>query len=415
MKKSIWIAAGAVVLIAGSVILVRHARAPKEKPRAEQVRKHRYQCSMHPGIVTEQPGNCPICNMALQEVDESVPPSQVPAQEQVGPSERKILFYRHPMRPDVTSRTPAKDEMGMDYVPVYEDEAKGGGSSIAGHATITVPTERQQLIGVTTEKVERRDLDLEIRSVGRVAFDPELYNAMAEYREAITAKEGMKESPWATAREESANLIKSSALKLRLLGLSDSQIRQITQGGSESLNLLLPGKTVWVYGQVYEYEVDLLRRGQRVIVTTPAIPGRSFHGTVKSIDPVLNAMTRTVRVRAEIKTPDERLRPETFVNIKIQIPLGKVIVVPDGAILSTGETQIVFVKKGGGEFEPRDVVLGREAEGFYEVIRGVSEGEEVVTSANFLIDSESRFKAAVNAFVKKNPSSTPSEPSHAGH
>jgi hypothetical protein len=387
---------------------------PKGKPQVEQIKKHRYQCSMHPEIVTEQPGNCPICNMALQQVDDFAPPLQVPAQVEAGSKERKILFYRHPMRPDVTSPRPSKDEMGMDYVPVYEDEAAAGGSSIAGHATITVPTERQQLIGVTTQKVERRDLNLEIRSVGRVAFDPELYNAIAEYREAFAAKEGMKESPWAIAREESQNLIKASALKLRLLGLSDGQIRQITPGGKESLNRLLPGKTVWVYGQVYEYEVDLLRRGQEVIVTTPAIPGRSFHGTVRSIDPVLNAMTRTVRVRAEIETPDERLRPETFVNIKIRIPLGRVIAIPDGAVLSTGETQITFVKKGDGEFEPRDVVLGREAEGFYEVLRGVSEGEEVVTSANFLIDSESRFKSAVNAFVKRDRSSEPAKPSQIG-
>jgi hypothetical protein len=415
VKTPIWIAMGAALLIAGSVLLVRHVGASKEKARAGQVKIHRYQCSMHPEIVTERPGDCPICNMRLQEVEEPASPSRVPAQAQVGSGERKILFYRHPMRPDVTSPKPSKDEMGMDFIPVYEDETKGDSQSIAGHATITVPTERQQLIGVTIEKVERRDLDLEIRTVGRVAFDPELYNAIAEYREAISAKERMKESPWPTARDESANLVKASALKLRLSGLSESQIRQIPQGGTESLNLLLPGKTVWVYGQVYEYEVDLLRRGQQVIVTTPAIPGRSFRGTVKAIDPVLSAMTRTVRIRAEIETPDERLRPETFVNIKIRLPLGKVIAVPDGAVLSTGEAQIVFVRKGAGEFEPRDVVLGREAEGFYEVIRGVSEGEEVVTSANFLIDSESRFKAAVNAFVKKNPSSTPSAPSHAGH
>lgn len=401
MKKRIWIVAGAGVLLGGSIFMISHFRAPSSK--VEQVKK-RYQCSMHPGIVSDKPGNCPICNMALQEVDELRSSSQAPAQAQVGTGERTILFYRHPMRPDVTSPTPSKDEMGMDFIPVYEDEAKGGGPSIAGHATITVPTERQQLIGVTTEKVERRDLDIEIRTVGRVAFDPELYNAIAEYREAVGAKERIKESPWSTAREEADNLIKSSALKLRLMGLSDQQIRQITQDGGESLNLLLPGKTVWVYGQVYEYEVDILRRGQRVVVTTPAIPGRVFPGTLKAIDPVLSAMTRTVRVRAEIETPDKRLRPETFVNIRIKIPLGKVIAVPDGAILSTGEAQIVFVKIGEGEFEPRSVVLGREAADFYEVIEGVSEGEEVVTSANFLIDSESRFKSAVNAFVKKNPS-----------
>lgn len=403
MNKRTFLVLGIVVALGGGILLARSffAKTSDSQATAQKKKTLRYQCSMHPGIVSDTPGDCPICQMTLQPVEEIPAPNPQSAQAQVQPKERKILFYRHPMRPDVTSKIPSKDEMGMDFIPVYEDEITGGSPGIQGHAPVRISTERQQRIGVTTETVERRDLRREIRTVGRVAFDPELYNAMAEYREAISAKERIKNSPWPTAKEGADALIRSSALKLRLMGLSDQQIEQIGKNQSDSLNLLLPGKKVWVYAQVYEYEIDLLRIGQEIVVTTSSMPGRVFHGTIRSIDPVLNPTTRTARVRAEIRTPQERLRPESFVNIKIQIPLGKGLAVSDNSILDTGETQIVFVKKGEGEFEPRSVEIGREAQGYVEILKGLQEGEEVVTSANFLIDSESRFKSALDAFVKK--------------
>jgi membrane fusion protein, copper/silver efflux system len=114
-------------------------------------------------------------------------------------------------------------------------------------------------------------------------------------------------------------------------------------------------------------------------------------------------MTRTVRARVLVETPDESLRPETFVHVKLEVPLGKKLSVPFDAVLDTGEHQIVFAVKGAGTFEPRSAKLGRQADGFYEVLSGLEEGEEVVTSANFLIDSESRFRSAVAAFKKTPP------------
>jgi multidrug efflux pump subunit AcrA (membrane-fusion protein) len=169
------------------------------------------------------------------------------------------------------------------------------------------------------------------------------------------------------------------------------------------VNLLLPGKSVWVYGQVYEYEVQLVRPGQEMVVTVPSLPGRTFRARVVAVDPILNAMTRTARVRALVATPDASLRPETFVHVALHVPLGERVAVPESAVLDTGEHQIVFVLAGGGRFEPRAVALGREAQGYWEVLGGVEPGERVVTSANFLIDSESRFRAALAAFGAPAP------------
>jgi Cu(I)/Ag(I) efflux system membrane fusion protein len=155
---------------------------------------------------------------------------------------------------------------------------------------------------------------------------------------------------------------------------------------------------VWVYAQVYEYEASLVSPGQTMDVTAPSQPGRHFTARVAGIDTIVDSMTRTVRVRGLVQTPEKSLRPESFVQVTIRVPLGELVAVPEEAVLDTGAHQIVFVVKGEGTFEPRSVQLGRDAEGFYEVLSGLAAGEQVVTSANFLIDSESRFRSALAAF-----------------
>lgn len=355
-----------------------------------------YQCSMHPTIVSETPDNCPICGMRLSLSDET----QVSAATPHPPGHRKILHYRHPMRPDVTSPKPAKDEMGMDYIPVYEGETEGESSSvIAGHAGVFISPERQQMIGVEKEKVEKRPLQLSIRAVGRVAYDPELYNTLAEHEQAVSSYSKVKESPLPGVRERAEALVRSSELRLRLEGVSDPSAIELLKGKQGARDsLLLPADKAWVYADVYEYEAGVVRPGQKARVTTPALPGSEFEGEVKAINPVLNAMTRTVRVRVEVSNPKRLLKPEMFVDVMLEIPLGVKLSIPEDALLDSGATKLVFVDQGGGRIEPREVHLGYEADGYYEVLAGIREGEWVVVSANFLIDSESRLRAAVKSF-----------------
>jgi multidrug efflux pump subunit AcrA (membrane-fusion protein) len=364
-----------------------------------------YQCSMHPQIVSDRPGTCPICQMKLQRVDT---PGAAAAT-------RQPLFYRHPMRPDVTSPQPAKDEMGMDYLPVYAEEEEPGAVVVAGRAGFTLSTERQQLIGVTRAPVERRRLDSEIRAAGTVAYDPTLYQAIIEYRQALAARRELGDAALPEARQGAESIARSAALRLRQLGLSEAQVRELTAGGRSPVDLLLPQQQAWVYAQVYEYEMAAVRPGQTATITIPSRPARTYSGRVVGIDPILDAATRTARVRIHVPAADAELHPQAFVRATIHVPSAEVLALPADAVLPSGHQQIVFVVTGPGTFEPRAVQLGRQAGGYYEVLDGLRAGEQVVTSANFLIDSESRFRAALAAFSKKaQEGAAPSAPGAGG-
>lgn len=312
------------------------------------------------------------------------------------PSERKILFYRHPMDPSISSNVPAKDEMGMDYIPVYEGEDESTEeSSVEGRSSFSLSKASQQKIGVTSTVVSRQPLIREIRATGRVAYDPELYAAIEEYRQALVARQQLKNSSYQGFVDQSAALVKSSETRLKLLGLTEEQIRKIAHGGSQAMNLILPEGRVWIYAEVFEYEVTGLKPGQSIEAEAPSIPGEVFKGKISSISPVLNAPTRTIRVRAEVPDPKGLLRPDTYLNVRILSDLGKKLAVPDDAVLFSNSQAYVFVKDDADLFHPRAVQLGAKVKGYYEVTAGLTEGEVVVTGANFLIDSESRLKAVL--------------------
>lgn len=376
---------------------------------ATQNKKEHYQCSMHPSIVSDHPGICPICQMKLEKVDsdeaQAAEPEKNGDQKQAQGKDRKILFYRHPMRPDITSPTPQKDEMGMDYIPTYEDEVKEErNSGVQGHASFSLTNERQQLIGVSTTQVSVRSLGYEIRASGRVAFDPELYTAVEEYRQAIISRGQMDSGP---LRRQSDELVTSAKTKLRIMGLGDDQIKTLSSGKSSSMSLLLPNGSAWVYAEVFEYEIQGLKAGFTVEVESPTAPGKIFHGKVSSVSPVVNSPSRTVRVRALVPDPEKLLRPDMYVSVKIKVDLGEKLAVPENSLLHSGDQTFVFVSKEKGKFEPRPIRVGLKSQDYYEVLSGLQPGETVVTSANFLIDSESKLRGVLQNATKGQQPAAP--------
>jgi len=170
---------------------------------------------------------------------------------------------------------------------------------------------------------------------------------------------------------------------------------------------------------VYEYEAPLLRVGERAMLTMAAHPGKEFSGRVSYVYPTLETMTRTLRARVEFANPGLMLKPGMYADVVIEAAAGKALAIPEQALLDSGTRKIVFVKQGEGTFVPREVTVGARAVGYYPVLTGLSEGEEVVSSPNFLIDSESRLQAAIQQGAAKRAVSQapPSKPAaeHEGH
>ena len=170
-------------------------------------------------------------------------------------------------------------------------------------------------------------------------------------------------------------------------------------------NLYLPStedKNVWVYITIYEYEAGLVKEGMPVQVDTLAYPGETFQGRIVSITPLLEAATRTLKARALVENPEGKLKLEMFANVRIDYELGEKLAVPEEAVMHAGTRDIVFLADANGYFTPKTVTLGAKAQGYYEVLQGLAADEEVVTSANFLVDSESKLNAVLNQMGEPN-------------
>ncbi|HNV86836.1 MAG TPA: efflux RND transporter periplasmic adaptor subunit [Candidatus Omnitrophota bacterium] len=265
-----------------------------------------------------------------------------------------------------------------------------------GYTSVQLGAGKQQAIGVKIASVRKMALTKTIRAAGRIAYDPELYQAEEEYLQAIQAlKKAETADP--EIKEQASKLVDSSRIKLRLLGLNDAIVQELEQAGKPDRSLLYSdaGGNVWLYVPIYEYELPFVHVGDRVEVSVPALPDKKFQGVVRSLDSVVDPVTRSVRIRAQLENPEGVLKPEMYVDAILEVDLGEQVAVPEEAVFVTGEKNIVFIAKANDVFEPREVTLGAKADGFYQVKSGLQEGEKVVTSGNFLIDSESRLKAAL--------------------
>ena len=437
-------ACGAALLLTGCGNDQSSAAGAKE----EQL----YTCGMHPQVIEHKPGNCPICGMKLT-------PVRKEAAAKAPPGERKVKHYKSTMNPGEVSTSPAKDSMGMDMVPVYEDEAAAAESS-----AITIDPVTMQNMNLLTGLVTRGPLRRVVRTVGAVDFDetaltevttkfkgwveklyvdstgqqvhrgdplfdiysPELYSAQVEYLLALNQPTNLSGT--------GAQALQSSALaKLKFLDVPDEQIAQISKDGQARKTLrinaprdgivaekmVVAGQmveagmklyrladlgTVWVQSQIYEQDLSLVRLGQEATVSLSYLPDRKFRGRVTYVYPTVDEKTRTAKVRMEFHNPGYFLKPGMFTTVELDAEVSPAaLLVPDSAVLRGGENNTVFVALEGGKFEPRTVALGLRAEGnLYQVLSGLSEGERVVTSGQFMLDSESQLREAIQKMREPN-------------
>ncbi|MCX6356786.1 MAG: efflux RND transporter periplasmic adaptor subunit [Candidatus Aureabacteria bacterium] len=342
---------------------------------------------------------CPTCGEYITTVSDTLievtktPPAV--AKQPEGPKKaRKFLYYRNPMNPQVTSPVPMKDSMGMDYVPVYEGEQPE-----AGKEGVYISPEKQKLIGVATAEIKKIALIKTVRASGKIAYDPELFVTQEEFIQALNSEKSLKGSQLQEVVERARSLTEAARRKLKLLGMNDDQIAQLERTRKADRSLYLPrkGEDVWAYFSIYEYDIGLVKVGAPVGISATAYPGEKFEGKVASINPVLDPMTRTNQARVKVANPEDTLKPEMFVTAEIKVELGNKLAVPDSAVLDTGLRKIVYLAMGEGILESKEIKVGQKAEGYYEVLDGLHEGDSVVTSGNFLVDSESSLKSAIGS------------------
>ncbi len=414
---------------------VMQSESASRETAVEHGLKHQdpnYVCPMHPQIVRGQPGNCPLCGMdlVLKEVEE----------ESEASGEKKILYWVAPMDPSYRRDGPGQSPMGMDLVPVYDE---GGGVSVKISPAV------ENNLGVRTAMAERKRLWRRIDTVGYVDFDenkishihlrtkgwiekltvksegervkkgqvlfelysPDLVNAQEEYVQALGINNKM--------------LVAASAERLQALGVSPGQVRRLKktkrvrqyvpvyakQDGIVAKLSVREGmfvepmrevmsladlSSVWLQAEVFESQSDWVKVGQEAEVRLSYLPGREWAGKVEYIYPSLDPKTRTLKVRLRFDNPDEALKPNMFANVTIYGGAKKnLIIIPREALIRAGMDERVIIAQGEGRYAPRKVTAGIESGDYVEIISGLSEGDTVVTSGQFLIDSEASLKASL--------------------
>lgn len=397
------------VLIAGAFLafaaywMIQRGRDGHGEMAATAGEKALYHCPMHPTYTSETQSGCPICGMDLVPIEQDEEAAgDVHAGHKDAKGGSKALFHC-PMHPTYTSETQSGCPIcGMDLVPIERDEDEGGDEhsahKVEGQARVRVDSRRRQLIGLKTETAAWRVMTRIIRTVGRVAYDPELYRTQEEYLTALASYRTIAAGSSQEAARRAKTLLDSSRLRLKILGLADPQIKELEKIGKPEVGLLLSqgkGQKPWLYADIYESEVRYIKVGQTVEAVSASLPGERFEGKVKAIDPTINPKTRSVRIRVQLTDPKGLLRPDMYMNSRIHVDLGERLSISAEAVVDTGVRQVVFVDEGEGYIAPRLATLGVRSEDHVEVREGIEDGEKVVTSGNFLIDSESKLKAAI--------------------
>jgi len=373
------------------------------------------------------------------------------------PEKKKVKHWVAPMDPSYKRDKPGKSLMGMDLVPVYENDGDDSG-------IVSISPAMVQNIGVRSVAVSRMDIKKTIRTVGLVAYDetkltkiqskvpgwveklyvgatgdkvayntilleiysPDLVSTQEEFLLALKYRDSMKEGGHESMQDSSDALLESSRRRLELFDVPAHQIAELEKQRKVKKTLHIhsysdgivvkknviegmyvkPGVTlyeiadlrkVWVNMDIFEYEIPYVKVGQSAVMTLASAPGKTFKGKIAYIYPFVEKKSRSVKVRIEFDNKKMMLKPDMYGEILLYADAAKnVLAVPSEAVIRTGERSVVFVDKGEGKFEPRSVTLGMESEEMVAILSGLNEGERVVTSAQFLIDSESKLKGVVS-------------------
>ena len=425
--------------ICGMHLVQKEPTAQKETVK-EHALKHAdatYVCPMHSQIRSNEPGSCPICGMDLVKVE----PDPVSAE-----GDGKVLYYRHPHNPSVTSPTPRKDEMGMDFVPVYSDPGK----------LVIISASVEQNLGVRTATVERGPLSRRIDAVGVVEYDGSSITHLHTRAEGWIEKTSLEavgdpvrkgqvlfelyspaletaQQEFLTAMERGGRLLDASRRRLVALGVDETEIRELSTSGKVSpriairaphdgvvkqlnvregmyvtpmveLTALADFSRMWVIAEVFPQQAGWLSQGLPVEVRAREQSGLVVQGKVDYVYPEMAANTRTVTVRVQVPNADAGLLFNQYVEVRIfAAPLEDVLHVPSEAVIRTGKESRVLLAHSGGRFESRIVSTGMESEGRTQIDSGLFQGDADVVSGQFLLDSEASFKASMNRMQADDP------------
>ena len=426
--------------------------APTESVEDEE--KTVYVGPMHPWIISDEPGQCPICGMDL------VPKAaNETGQDPFTTGERKIAYWRAPMNPQEIYDQPGKSAMGMDLVPVYEDELVGG-------VNISIDPVTQQNMGIRTKEVVEGALSNTIRTYGHITYDEtqtvqvslktsgwienihvdfsgkhvekgqplfELYSPalVAAQEEYLSTYRSIKQNTGQNSAGMKNDLLASARRRLEYFDVAESEIKTIENTGfaNKTVTIRSPasgividknvekgsyaeaGTTVyriadlsrvWLEAHIFEYELPWVSEGQEVEMRIPYEPGKIYTGRVSFVYPYLQRKTRDVVIRLEFENPELALKPDMYADVWIKTgAIGKGLIIPSEAVIRSGERNIVFVAQQQGKFTPRNINIGLSLDdGMVLVLSGVAPGDMVVTSGQFLLDSESKLKEAIQKMME---------------
>jgi len=460
------------------LVLIKSADARPASGPAPTAAGGKYVCPMHGSVVADKPGNCPRCGTKLEPVPEALLRGGVKT-----PSGGPPVYFC-PMHPTTVSDKAGECPIcGMDLEPIPDAlktgwaRAPGGAAAsaaVAGRSSVTLSPERRALLGVRSEEVRESRIDRTIRTVGRVAADerrlahmhtkfegyverlyvdftgkfvkkgdpllaiysPELVATQQEYLLALRAQKQLGASQIPSVAQGGANLAEAARERLRLWDIGDADIAELERTGTvrRAFDLhaevsgfvtaknvvqgmrVMPADTifeiadlshVWVLADVYESDLRSIRLGMPATMTLSYQAGREWRGQVSNVAPTLDGATRTVKVRIDIANQSGALKPDMFGDVVLLVEEGPGLVVPDSAVIDTGDRRLVFIDHPDGTIEPRAIEVGAKLADGYQVLRGLAKGDRVVTSANFLLDSESSLKAALSALTAPAPAPLP--------